>query len=276
MSYTNINTDLGLLNKLTLPPGARLDGFGPNAGPSMWNPSAVQRHGLGRIFDADDGTNRKFKYMKNGGTEIASHRVVAAEAVNAAQKDSLQDADHTNAEGATTVDILTDTGNTISDGDMVNGWMFINQSTDGLLEAGDIYLINDNKWVTSDTTLRLWLADQGGLRNAIRATANVTIVKNLYHDVIVKPTTLTGPMLGVTLTIVPVNYYFWAQYHGPTCVIIDTGDTIIAGEPVGHIDGSGTAGSVGLVATFATDNMVGKVLCYAAGADFGLVDLTNL
>lgn len=272
MSYTNYNTSK-LRNKLVIAVGARLDGVG---GPALWNPAAVQKHGLGRILELDDGTNRAFKYLENGATEIAKARMVASEATDAQTKDSLQDADHTQDVGATVIEIKTDTGNAINNGDLINSFLFVNQTTDGLLEAGDCYLIANNTWVTSDTKLRIELADQGGIRNAIRATTNLTIVKNKNKDVIVKPVTLTGPMIGVTLATVPIGYFFWAQFRGPTVCIVDTGDTIVAGEPVGHIDGSGTAGSIGLVSTFATDNMVGHVLTWADGADFALVDLTNM
>ena len=272
MSYTNYNTSF-LRNKLVIPVGARMDSLG---GPSLWTPTADQNHGLGRILELDDGTNRAFKYLENGATEIAKARMVASEATDAETKDSLQDSDHTQKVGATVINIKTDTGNAINDGDLINSWLFVNQSTDGLLEAGDCYLIANNTWVTSDTTLQITLADQGGIRNAIRATANLTIVKNKNKDVIVKPVTLTGPMIGVTLAIVPVGYFFWAQFAGPTVCIVDTGDTLIAGEPVGHIDGSGTEGSLGLVATVATDNVVGHLLTWADGADFALVDLTNM
>ena len=273
MSYTNYNTDFRS-NKLVIAAGARLEGHG-HAGPALWNPQATQQHFLGRILELDDGTGRRFKYMKNGGTAIANARVVAAEAVDDQQKDTLQTA-YAQTAGSEVVDVLATTGNGISDHDMIGGFLFVNQSAAGALEAGDMYIIKDNVWVTGDTVLRLQIADQGGIRTAIAATSNLTIAKNLYHDVIIKPTTLTGPMLGVTRSIIPANYYFWAQFDGPCTCIIDTGDTVVAGEPVGHIDGSGTAGSVGLVSTFATDNMVGRLLVWADGADFALIDLTNL
>jgi hypothetical protein len=269
MSYTNYNTSF-LRNKLIIPVGARLDGVG---GPSLWNPTVDQRHGLGRILELDDGTNRFFKYLENGATEIAKARMVASEATDAQTKDTLQTA-YTQDVGDTVIDILATTGNAINDGDMINSWMFVNQGATGV--EGDCYLINNNKWVTGDTVLQLILADQDGIRNAIAATANLTIVKNKNKDVIVKPVTLTGPMIGVTLATVPISYFFWAQFAGPTVCIIDTGDTVVAGEPVGHIDGSGTVGSVGLVSSHATDNMVGHLLTWADGADFGLVDLTNM
>ena len=273
MSYTNYNTDFRS-NKLVIPAGARLEGHN-HAGPALWNPQATQQHFLGRILELDDGTGRKFKYMKNGSTEIANARVVAAEAVDDQQKDTLQTA-YGNDSGDEVIEILCTTGNGISDHDMIGGFLFVNQTAAGALEAGDMYIVKDNVWTTGDTVLRLQIADQGGIRTAIAAGSNLTIAKNLYHDVIIKPTTLTGPMLGVTRSIIPASYYFWAQYAGPCTCIIDTGDTVVVGNHVGHIDGSGTAGSVGLVAIYATDEVIGRLLCYAAGADFGLIDLTGL
>jgi len=273
MSYTNYNTDFRS-NKLVIPAGARLEGHN-HAGPALWNPQATQQHFLGRILELDDGTGRKFKYMKNGSTEIANARVVAAEAVDDQQKDTLQTA-YGNDSGDEVIEILCTTGNGISDHDMIGGFLFVNQTAAGALEAGDMYIVKDNVWTTGDTVLRLQLADQGGIRTAIAAGSNLTIAKNLYHDVIIKPTTLTGPMLGVTRSIIPASYYFWAQYAGPCTCIIDTGDTVVVGNHVGHIDGSGTAGSVGLVATYATDEVIGRLLVWADGADFALIDLTGL
>jgi hypothetical protein len=201
--------------------------------------------------------------------------MVASEATDPQTKDTVQTA-YTQNEGDTVIEVLATTGNAILDGDMINSWLLVNQTADGAGAAGDLYLINNNKWVTGDTVLQLTLADQGGIRNAIAATANLTIIKNKFKDVIIKPTTLTGPMIGVTRSIIPASYFFWAQFRGPTSVIIDTGDTVVAGEPIGHIDASGTAGSLGLVSTFAEDNMVGHLLTWADGADFALVDLTNM
>lgn len=268
MSYTNYPTTY-LRNKLVIAPGARMDALD---GPALWNPTAVQNHALGRILELDDGTNRAFVYLENGSNEIIKAGMTQSEAIDAQCLDSLQDTGGVVAKNSKKFDIQIDTGNALNDGDLAGGWMIVNQGALG----GDCYFIKDNNWTTSDTLINIEIADQGGLRNAIAAADNISFIKNRFKDVIVKPTTLTAKMLGVTLSIVPADYFFWAQWRGPTAVIIDTGDDIVVGEPVGHIDGSGTAGSVGLVSTHATDVVVGQCIYDAAGADFGLVNLTNM
>ena len=238
----------------------------------LWTPTAAQYHMLGAEYATDDG--RTFRYCLNGSTEIAKNLVIQSELIDAQAVDILQTG-KTAAVGDTVLDLLITTANGLVDGDLVDGWIIVNQGTSAT-DEGDMYVVKSNKYTTSDTAIKIEIADAGGIRNAIAATSNITFVKNIYRDVIVKPTTLTGVMLGVTLTIVPLNQYFWAQTRGAASVIIDTGDSIVVGEPLGHIDGSGTAGSLGLVATAATDSVVGTAISAAAGADYGIVLLNNL
>jgi hypothetical protein len=254
---------------MTLPPGARID-----TKYDIWTPHATQQVALGMILELDDGTNRAFRYCENGATEIAKNLVIQAEALDAQALDVLQTG-YTLSVGEKRFDLLITTANGISNGDLQGGTLLINQGT-AATDEGDEYYISNNKWTTSDTVINIEIADFEGIRNAMAATSNVSFIKNRYRDVIVKPTTLTAEILGVTKTIVSANYFFWAQFRGPTSVIIDTGDTVVVGEPCGHIDGSGTAGSLGLVSTHATDLVVGHVIHAAAGADYGLVNLTNL
>jgi hypothetical protein len=154
--------------------------------------------------------------------------------------------------------------------------MFLNQGA--TIAQGDYYLINDNKWVTAgvDTELQITLADQGGIRHAIAATDNISIIKNKYKDVVVKPLTLVDVMIGITMELVPANYFFWAQFRGPACCLVASAGTIAAGEPLGHIDATTDVGAVGVVSTHASDTVVGHVFCYAAGDDYCMVDLTGL
>jgi hypothetical protein len=104
-------------------------------------------------------------------------------------------------------------------------------------------------------------------------TDDVTIIKNQFRDVNVKPTTLTAPIVGATLTIIPASYYFWAKTKGVTALIVDDSDTIVVGEPVGHIDGSATPGSIGLVATAASDIVLGTCLYPSTTVEAALINL---
>ncbi len=270
MSYENHNV-IYRRNKISLPPGARLNG---PLGPALWTPEVGQAYALGMIIEADDGTNRAWKYCENGDTAIAKSLMVAAEAVDAQTKASTQDSDHVHDAGAQVIDIKTDTGNLIVDGDLIGSYMFMNAGSTAI--QGDYYLIKNNKWVTSDTTLRIEIADQGGLRSPIVATDEISIVKHKCKDVVVKPVTLTDVMIGITMALVPVAYFFWAQFRGPACCLVESGDALYAGEPIGHIDATDTVGALGLVSSHATDLCVGHLFCYAAAGDYMMVDLTRL
>ena len=264
MSYTNYNHSFRR-NRLSEPAQAKSIA-------NIFTPTSDQKHMLGMIYETNDG--REFRYCKNGSTEIAKNLMIQSEAIDAQAIDILQTGYTLTAE-ETKFDLLITTPSGIADGDLIDGHIIINQGT-AATDEGDLYVVKNNKWTTSDTVINIEIADEGGVRNAMAATSNVTFVKNLYRDVIVKPATLTGVMLGSTTTIVTASYYFWAQTKGVASVIIDTGDTVVVGEPLGHIDGSGTVGSLGLVATAATDTVVGTAISAAAGADYGLVLLNNL
>ncbi len=237
------------------------------SGCNIFTPHASQKFPLNAIAESRDG--RKFRYCKNGATEIAKALMTACEAVDAQQVAKIQTA-YGAAAGDKKFDAIFTTGSGIVDHELIDGYLLVN---DGGTAMGDMYLIKDNYWVTSDTVMMFEIADEGGLRNAVLVTDDLTMVKNKCRDVIVKPTTLTGPVVGVTLTIVPANYYFWAQYKGWAPMIVDNGDTIVTGEPVGHIDGSATAGSVGLVATHATDTVFGACVYPSTADEVAIIDL---
>jgi len=236
---------------------------------NIFTPTTDKRFPLGAIAETRDG--RRFRYCKNGGTALVKNVMVQTPAQDAQQIDTAQTAYGASA-GVKKFDVLMTTANGISAGDLIDGYLIVNQGTSAT-DEGDMYIINSVKWTTSDTVLNVEIADAGGLRNAIAATSNITVIKNIYRDVIVKPTTMTGPIAGCNQTIVAASSYFWAQTRGPASCIIDTGDTVLIGDPVGHIDSSGTAGSCGLVSTFATDPVFGHVIHAAAGADYGIVNL---
>ena len=235
----------------------------------LWTPTADQKHMLGMEFTTNDG--RTFRYCENGGTALAKSVLIASEAPIAELNNEVQTAYGVDA-GEKLFDVLVTTSSGISDGDLVDAIMIVNDSATGS-DQGDMYIIKNNKWTTSDTVLQLEIADEGGVRNAIIATSEITIIKNQYKDVIVKPTALTSPVVGATMTTVTADYFFWAQTKGPACVLVDAGDTIVIGEPVGHPGTSGTAGSVGVVANDGTDPVYGTAAAVTAGADHAIIKL---
>lgn len=234
----------------------------------LWTPTVRQTSMLGREFTANNGD--MFRYCKNGSTQIAKALLVAAEQIDAQQKATIQTA-YGASVGEKKFEVLATTAHGVSNHELIDGLLLVNDGSTAAM--GDLYTIKDNIFVTDDTVWRIEIADQGGVRNVIAATDDLSFFKNPYHSVIVKPTTLTGPIVGATLTIIPANYYFWAKIRGITALLVDNGDTIVEGEPVGHIDGSNDAGSIGLVSTHATDIVLGVCMYPSTGDEAALIRL---
>ncbi len=269
MSYDNYNTEQGRRNRIVSRPGTQL-----LAANNIHTPTVDQLCALGTELEYDDGTNRQFEYCKNGAVALPQYRVVTQKTENAANQDTLQTA-YGVAAGTKIFDVLVGTGGGLVDGDLIDGWLLVNQGSSAV-DEGDMYLIKSNKWVTGDTVMRVEIADEGGVRNVIAATSNITLVENTHRDVVIMPTTLVGMAIGLCQAIVPISYYFWAQTRGISSCLWDDSDTILIGDPVGSVaSGSGTTGALGLVAAIATDFILGHVVSVpvTSGADYGLVNL---
>ncbi len=239
---------------------------------NIFTPHAAKAFPLGALAETRGG--HEFIYAQNGAVALAKNRVVTQKTENAANQDTLQTA-YGAAAGVKIFDVLVGTGGGISDGDLIDGYLLVNQGT-AVTDEGDMYIIKSNKWVTGDTVMRVEIADQGGVRNVIAATSNITLVENIYRDLVVMPTTLVGMAIGICQTIVPIAWYFWAQTRGVASCLWDDSDTILIGDPVGSVaSGSGTTGAIGLVSSHATDPILGHVVSVpvTSGADYGLVML---
>lgn len=235
---------------------------------NLWTPTADQKNMLGMIFETEQGD--RYRYCKNGGTALAKAVLIAAEALDAQQVAKIQSSADTSA-GDTVFTIEVATGSGIDDGELVDGYILIN---DGGTAMGDMYIIKSHRWTTTDTFMQVVIADAGGLRNEIEATDDVSIIKNQFHTVNVKPTTLTAPIIGATTTIVPISWYFWAKVRGVTSILTDSdGGPTVVGEPVGHIDTAGAEGTIGLVATAATDTVLGTSLYPSTDDEAGLFNI---
>jgi hypothetical protein len=262
MSYTNYNTTYPR-NKILLAPGARMD--------SLFTPTSAQKHALGRIMEADDGTGRAWRYCLNGGVALTRAFMGQSEAPSANGLEIAQTG-YTGSVGDVKFDILLTTGNSYSDGELADGWLLMNKSPTVGSTVGDMYLINTNKWTTSDTVMNITLADEGGLRTAFAASDELSVIKSPYRDIVVMPTTAAAKAVGVPLVDVTIAYYYWAQFKGPCPLIVDTSETVVIGEEVGYPGTISVAGTCGLVGA-GTDAVWGTVLHVGAAAEPAIVDL---
>lgn len=259
-----INYDCTLRrNKIVIAPGARFD--------SLHTAEAVQKQALGTILELDDGTGRAYRYTKNGAAELAPHLMAASPLIDAQQIGQIQTA-YGASVGDHVFDILATTGHTITDGELKDGWLLCNDGAAGTM--GDLYLINNNKFVTDDTVIQIELSEV--LRHAILATDDLSFIKNKFRDVIVTDQgtkTNSGQAIGVSRVTVAIDYYYWAQYRGFTGMIVDNGDTIVVNEPAGWPGTHGVDGTVGLVANDGTDDVWGICVSTPTADEAAIIDL---
>ncbi len=263
MSYTNYNQAF------------RRDKFSEPAqsvaASNFFTPTVDQKYMLGCRFDLNDG--RSFRYCKDGGSGLTRALMASSAVPIATLEEEVQTAQAT-AAGSIKFDVLITTSSGIATGDLIDGYMWVNKSpTDGST-IGDLYIIKDNKFTTSDTVLNLTIADEGGIRQAISATDEISIVKNRCRDVLTNTADITSAPIGVPPVDVTASFYFWAQYRGITAMLVDTGDAPVVGAPAGTPTGTASvAGTVGVGANDGTDATWGVYVSAGAADEVSLVDL---
>lgn len=248
-------------NKIVLAPGARFD--------SLHTAETTQKYQLGTILEMDDATGRMFRYCKAGDTELAPHLMNCAVVLDAEQFTQVQTS-YGAAKGLKKFDILMQAEHTITDHELIDGWLIIH---DGTTAMGDLYLVTDNYFTTDDTVINMELAEP--LRNAILTSDDVGVLKNRCLDVVVAPSTQTeaGPAVGVARCTVAIGSYFWAQYRGYCAMIHDTTDTIVVGEPCGRAHTLDVPGCIGKNHTDGTDEVWGTCVYPSTDAEAAIVNL---
>lgn len=235
------------------------------AGNNIFTPTVDQRAMLGCKLELNDG--RIFRYTENAGTQLAKALMNQQAAATGNWQNESQ-ANGTAADiGDKVIEVAVSTAPTLKEWD--NGYMIVQDGTG----EQEMYIIKEHE---VSTTPLVSIADQGGIRVATLATSGteMTFVKNLYKDVIVHPTTATGKPIGVALSIVPVNRFFWSQTRGPCPMLVDNGDTLVIGEFAGLPGTAGAAGEVGTPLNSSTTLLDGNVWGYTM--DIGAADETAL
>lgn len=235
----------------------------------LFTPTVGQKHALGRILEIDDGTGRAWRYSKNGAVNLTRAFMNASEAPSANGLEIAQTG-YTHSVGDKKFNILLTTVHNYSDHELIDGYLYFNKSPGAGSTVGDCYLIKDNKIITDDTVMQIEIADEDGLRTALIATDELSIVKNPFRDVVVNPTSQAAMVVGVNNVDVTASYYFWAQFRGPCACIGE--DTVVIGEPVGKPATHNTAGTVGPLGA-DTDQIYGVAMTAGADDEPSLINL---
>lgn len=227
---------------------------------SIYEASETQKFRLGTIFETNDG--RLFRYAKAGAVALDMAYMGQAQAPTANHENIAVGG--TAAIGDKSVEIATTLGTALVKDEYAEGFFWINDAD----AEGNCHKVKGNDAGTTGTII---LYDP--LIEALLATSEFSLVRNLWNGVIIAPTTKTAAPVGVPLCDVTAAYYYWAQTRGPAPVKVDTGDTLIIGSPAGQPGTWADAGAIGVVANDGTCNVWGIVLSASAATETALIDL---
>ncbi len=246
--------------RIPVPSNAMPDNF-------VYSSSTDQKYALGTILDLEDG--RRFRYAKNGGTILFKALMATAAAIETKWESEVQTAKTASA-GDTDIPVLITTGSSLAAHEWDEGWMSIESGLAGAI--GDLYKIASH--TVHATAVTVTIQDAGGLRTALDSNQVTTIIRNEYMAVIVAAATaLTGKAVGVPLIDIAISSYGWLQTRGPCPLIVDTGETLVLGEPVGNTaTGLTVAGTCGAPA--ADDPTWGHALTNSTATESAIVNLT--
>jgi len=190
----------------------------------IYHATTDQNYMLGCKLELADG--RIFRYCKCG-TGVTKALMTQQATVNSDWDNEVQTTGTAAVIGDQSIKVYVVNAPSAHDWD--DGWLNVRDGTG----EGEAYLIKSH-----DASLLpvIELADEGGIRTATLASTGteLTIIKNLYRDIVVHPsTTATGMPTGVPLCTIATASYGWLQTHGLCPMIVDGGDTVTVGLDVG-------------------------------------------
>lgn len=223
--------------------------------------NVAQQYILGTKKRFKDG--RVFRYCKNGAGALVKGFMTQGPAVVANYTEEVQTG-HGIAINLSAGNILITTGATPAADLFKDGWLVVNKGA-GIGQVRRILTSGSHATIIAVTF-------EGALEEAIAATSECSLIQSPFKDVIVMPvTTPTNIPSGVPAIAVTAAYYCWLQTGGPCPVIVDTGETVLIGQPVGLPGTSAVAGACGVNVTITT--RWGMVMFVAAAAEPALINL---
>jgi hypothetical protein len=235
---------------------------------TIYEESVTQKYKLGTKLVYGDGTGRIFRYAKAGGTALVQARMNQT-AVEESKAVAIAQTGYARSVGEIDITVLVTTGSASPENAFAGGLLTMNKVSPAVL--GDVYGIRASKLQSDDTLLDLKLDTP--IRNAMLATGEISLSYNPWYGSVVHPvTTATARANGVALIPVTASYFYWSQTGGPAPLLVDTGDTLTIGDPVGIPGTSAVAGDAGLRVTVQAE--WGQCMSIAVAAEPALVYLT--
>lgn len=245
--------------------------------------SADQRAPLGSMYIDDDG--RVFRYAQAGATALVGMALVQSNTTYttshiAGKTTSVPRTGETFNKGSNSIGFTTTTTSTAANA-FAEG--YVGQITSG---AGYIDQVAGHPALTASTASDIRFKHNAPNGNNATGSTRGFLYPNLYQGVIVAPTSITKPVLGIPQWDVEANYYFWMLVRGLGGCRRD--DTPVEGDML--MPSPTTAGALTpwvLTVPAGTDAAGGTLtpgqqfpiaftVAYASGATHGALCLLNL
>lgn len=228
----------------------------------IWDIATTPRLPVGTRGALGDG--RVYYYACNSSTALTAGVMLSAEVASVDMDDM---ATGTYAIGTKTLAVTPVGTKTYAADELAEGWLTSNSGSTG---QGPTYKIRSNDANTAATAFNVEIYD--GLVTALDATATIHVVKNIWRDPVIAPTSAQGVPAGVANIGVPLGsttkQYFWCQTWGPCAVT--AGSASAVGDAL--MNDSTTAGET-LIAT-AGNPVVGVAYTLGVNADWVMAFLT--
>ncbi len=206
----------------------------PNGAEKVTSSGSNLDNKLGHSAQTEDG--RVFRFMQNGSVALEPGVIVQGRADNSSNDANLTPT--ATSSGSFTVEIGSSA--TLTANEYAGGFLVVDTAPG---EA--MYKIKSHP-AASTGAVTITLDDNDPLRVALSTVSKVGLRYNPYKNVIVAPTTITGPIVGVTQTNVNSGAYFWGQVKGFGVMNTDVApavntDLIFGGTSAGHANARSSA-----------------------------------
>lgn len=214
----------------------------------------VPSHELGAL--GIDGTGRKFRYVRAGGTALVVGDLLQSKAENTSDQGLAFSAA---AVGATTV--TTTTTVTVDANEYANGYLVVTITPD----LGRTYRIKSHP-AASAATLVITLYDP--IVTAWTTDTRADLVANPYFNVIQHPATATSCPVGVAVSAIAASSYGWIGTGG-IFGVLSTGATAVGQSVVAD-----TAAGAVIDSASTTRPVIGMAAAGIASGENGAIFLT--
>ena len=233
---------------------------------TIYQESSTQKHSIGAQFrDYRAGQTRLFRYCLVGGSNVSKGMLMQGPAPIANHQEHLGGAGTVGAVGDRSVQVGLTMTTALTANQYDNGMIHFNLGT-GL---GGFYPIKSHT-----NTVQPLIELHEPLAEAIDTTTEISLTLNQNNGIIVAPTTLTGPLVGIPVIDLTAGYYGWVQTGGDAAALVDTAETMVIGEIVGYPGTISVAGAVGFPAD--TDPIIGVVRAVNVAAEYALIKILHL